>query len=154
MQGESTMKQSRPATNTKPSSAATNADKTEKGERETTLATVAKAQASVKKVKCPFCKEGHFPTGCSSFTGKTFEERLALVKEKRLCQNCLKKGHEVAACYMLRVVVSAENITLCYIVIIPQHQAGRPRMSSQRKPMQKTKLWISIKHCSLPAQIA
>lgn len=48
--------------------------------------------------KCPACNEAHRLFECSSFKAKPSEERIKLVKDKKLCENCLSGGHSAANC--------------------------------------------------------
>ena len=64
-----------------------------------TLATSidAKNDAALDK-KCPCCHKDHLLKECDAFEGKAIEERWQLVKEKRLCHICLRRGHMKAQC--------------------------------------------------------
>ena len=49
-------------------------------------------------LKCPSCSANHWLSCCERFRRLSLEERKALVKDKRLCLNCLNVGHFVRAC--------------------------------------------------------
>ena len=48
--------------------------------------------------KCPVCQEAHTIYACPQFAQKPVEGRLAAVKQKRLCNNCLSPGHLFKNC--------------------------------------------------------
>lgn len=47
---------------------------------------------------CGLCKDRHSIYLCSTFSKMTSADRLAKVKELRLCYNCLASGHSVLSC--------------------------------------------------------
>jgi hypothetical protein len=47
-----------------------------------------------RKVTCHFCDGEHFATNCN----KTTNDRVQIVKQKKLCFNCLSNSHQVALC--------------------------------------------------------
>ncbi|XP_058816835.1 uncharacterized protein LOC131680128 [Topomyia yanbarensis] len=47
---------------------------------------------------CVFCGGNHFSFKCSEFNGLSVSDRLAKVKEKNVCFNCLRRGHHVTDC--------------------------------------------------------
>ena len=49
-------------------------------------------------LRCPNCSEGHYLNQCSSFRGMSVQERLNLVRPKKLCQNCFVPGLLSDAC--------------------------------------------------------
>ena len=55
-------------------------------------------QGSPVTPKCPLCQSNHWLFCCEKFRKQTLEERQRLVKDKRLCNNCLATGHYVRAC--------------------------------------------------------
>ena len=48
--------------------------------------------------KCPLCGSTHWLSQCSDFKRKTLNERLAFVRSKGLCDNCLVPGHRPSSC--------------------------------------------------------
>ena len=50
------------------------------------------------KPQCPLCSDSHWLARCERFRKMALEDRMKFVKEKRLCNNCLTKGHFVNAC--------------------------------------------------------
>jgi len=48
--------------------------------------------------KCACCSESHWVGRCASFTAMPVEERNQLVRQKRLCLNCLAPAHAVKNC--------------------------------------------------------
>ena len=48
--------------------------------------------------QCPLCSDSHYLACCERFRKMSLEDRIKFVKEKRLCNNCLTKGHFVNAC--------------------------------------------------------
>ena len=62
-------------------------------------ATLTKPVFKDKTVKCPLCENlGHVLYRCTAFKGKSINDRQKIVKEARLCFNCLRSGHIVANC--------------------------------------------------------
>lgn len=51
--------------------------------------------------QCSICSADHYITKCSEYTGKSVKDRAELVKQKRLCFNCLGP-HRVADCRSTR----------------------------------------------------
>ena len=49
-------------------------------------------------VKCLLCGSNHWLTRCEVFKGNPFSERLAFVRKKGLCDNCLVPGHMASSC--------------------------------------------------------
>ena len=50
-------------------------------------ATVAKSKSAPS---CPFCQQDHYASNCDIFFRKSQPDRYALVKEHKLCTNCLR----------------------------------------------------------------
>ena len=48
---------------------------------------------------CKACQGDHFILKCQTFKDMTISERLTLVREKRICMNCLKPGHKNTECW-------------------------------------------------------
>ena len=92
IQSDRQQRSSRPPRNSKPISRS----------KLTTLATMT---AEVEGTKggntpslCPLCSIKHKLFRCSVFLGKPLSERRKLVKEKKLCFNCLNSDHMVKKC--------------------------------------------------------
>ena len=47
---------------------------------------------------CVVCKGKHDLKSCPTFLNKSVQERKQVVREGRLCFNCLRKGHRIAEC--------------------------------------------------------
>ncbi|XP_015747596.1 PREDICTED: uncharacterized protein LOC107327368 [Acropora digitifera] len=54
--------------------------------------------ANITEPKCPLCKSNHWLARCREFRGKSLEDRLRIVKDKGLCNNCLTIGHFARRC--------------------------------------------------------
>ncbi|XP_053699167.1 uncharacterized protein LOC128746143 [Sabethes cyaneus] len=54
--------------------------------------------SSEYEVKCDFCSKPHANFTCSEFRSLSIPQRLAKVREKRVCFNCLRKGHQGKNC--------------------------------------------------------
>ena len=54
--------------------------------------------ANTTEPKCPLCKSNHWLARCREFRGKSLEDRLRIVKDKSLCNNCLTIGHFARRC--------------------------------------------------------
>lgn len=48
--------------------------------------------------KCDFCGKGHLNFACPEFKELSVQQRLAKVKERNACFNCLKRGHRGSSC--------------------------------------------------------
>ena len=75
---------------------------------------------ATKLVKCPFCDGEHQLWHCSSFEEFDLEERTKVVKEHRLCFNCLKAGHGVAHCRLIGRSWSGSLLTHQELQSLPQ----------------------------------
>ncbi|XP_033107720.1 uncharacterized protein LOC117109467 [Anneissia japonica] len=51
-----------------------------------------------RKLQCFYCNEEHMLTSCIKFLHMNYDERLKVVKEKRLCYRCLVISHSVHRC--------------------------------------------------------
>ena len=49
-------------------------------------------------VSCWLCNQQHRLIECNKFKNKPIEEKIKIVKEQRLCWNCLSKGHVLKEC--------------------------------------------------------
>ena len=57
-----------------------------------------KEQNSTTKKACPICTEQHYLFRCNEYLNKGTQDRWSIVKEKKLCFNCLKFGHQTVKC--------------------------------------------------------
>ena len=48
--------------------------------------------------RCPMCDSNHWLSQCIDFKRKSVKERIAFVRLKGLCDNCLVYGHRASAC--------------------------------------------------------
>jgi len=48
---------------------------------------------------CPYCSKGYNLWDCSSFARKGLNARLQFMRQKRLCDNCAKRGHVSKFCF-------------------------------------------------------
>ena len=67
----------------------------EKGESSESEKPKQKQKSSLCCVKCG---ENHFLNHCGKFKALSVTERLAFVRSKELCENCLNKGHFAKSC--------------------------------------------------------
>ncbi|XP_062556795.1 uncharacterized protein LOC134221621 [Armigeres subalbatus] len=56
------------------------------------------AALQINENVCPVCEESHHINKCNTLKQMTVPERIAIVKDKQLCFNCLKRGHRVGQC--------------------------------------------------------
>ena len=49
-------------------------------------------------IKCWLCKNEHRLMNCKQFLSKSFTEKKDFINKKRLCFNCLAKGHVLKEC--------------------------------------------------------
>ena len=57
-----------------------------------------KGTDSKKPVSCYYCKKDHILNHCEEFVCRPLSERMAFVKDNRLCFRCLRKGHQSKRC--------------------------------------------------------
>ncbi|XP_058448845.1 uncharacterized protein LOC131428821 [Malaya genurostris] len=71
-----------------------------KGSFDKNLAKVhaAATQPETEGYSCHLCNKTHPTFRCEEFRALTIDERLAKVKELRVCFNCLRKGHRLTEC--------------------------------------------------------
>lgn len=50
------------------------------------------------KIKCGYCNQSHIIYKCQEFAKLSIEERIAIIKNNKLCFNCLRFGHSVSTC--------------------------------------------------------
>ena len=55
-------------------------------------------QHNQSKRKCPLCSSNHWLSQCISVRRNSSSERLAFVRSKELCENCLVRGHKPCSC--------------------------------------------------------
>lgn len=53
---------------------------------------------STFEMTCNICNDRHWTSACSKFLAMSVEERFKVVKEKKLCFNCLNKTHAASQC--------------------------------------------------------
>ncbi|XP_041484654.1 uncharacterized protein LOC121431209 [Lytechinus variegatus] len=68
------------------------------GRMVTSLATEGQSSQGEQMRKCPCCEGQHQLGTCPKFKDKPRRERLRLVREKRLCDNCFKPNHVARVC--------------------------------------------------------
>ena len=74
--------------------------KSKNDKKETNVPRADSENESETKTKyCPHCSEKHYLYKCLEFVNKTVKDRWDIVKEKKLCFNCLRKGHQSAECF-------------------------------------------------------
>ncbi|XP_017881659.1 uncharacterized protein LOC108625850 [Ceratina calcarata] len=56
------------------------------------------AQINVKPPYCCLCKSDHYTQNCEKIVNATMDERERIVKEYKLCLNCLRANHEIQDC--------------------------------------------------------
>ena len=72
-------------------------------EEKFTNSQVRKNQVSVNavdmtKIKCWHCEGNHFIESCTVLKNMPFDERVSIIKGKKLCFRCFDRGHSVANC--------------------------------------------------------
>ena len=60
---------------------------------------------------CPVCNGSHPIEKCNTFIKATIDERLSMIREKRLCIGCFKGGHVFSECRSSQPVMSAARTT-------------------------------------------
>ena len=51
-----------------------------------------------RTLTCFHCEQPHMLTSCDDFLNMTYDERVQVARDKRLCYRCLVKGHSAAKC--------------------------------------------------------
>ncbi|KYN22031.1 hypothetical protein ALC57_05586 [Trachymyrmex cornetzi] len=54
--------------------------------------------AAVPKFKCVYCNDSHHISKCDRFKALSVSDKLAEVRKRQLCINCMRKGHFKQAC--------------------------------------------------------
>eukprot|EP00105_Crassostrea_gigas_P030558 XP_011452910.1 PREDICTED: uncharacterized protein LOC105346133 [Crassostrea gigas] len=83
---------------------------------------------------CLFCNENHSPTTCHII--QDCEARISIIKEKRVCFNCLEK-HKVINCqsrFKCRICKKTHHTSICY-----KSQFLKPPSKSSVKNSERTK---------------
>lgn len=85
------------------------------------------------KTPCMLCqKNGHKLHSCTQ--GKSLEERMKYIKEKKLCYGCLKPGHSAKNCLYRLVCEVCRKKLVC--TISPMTIANWPQTSHKVRPIQ------------------
>ncbi|KAI8440876.1 hypothetical protein MSG28_009178 [Choristoneura fumiferana] len=53
---------------------------------------------TLNKYICPLCKQNHRIYRCDQFLGQSVNERADSVRKLKLCENCLRPGHQARVC--------------------------------------------------------
>lgn len=69
----------------------------------------ARAYTSTMKQACAVCGQNHHLSYCPTFNRIGTTERIEVIKEKRLCFNCLKPSHTVQGCPSKRLCESCKG---------------------------------------------
>jgi len=72
------------------------------GKENTSAKTIDKGERQQRK-PCWLCREDHSIFTCTDFKKKSVEDRRKFAAEKRLCFNCLNRGHTAEECRIARV---------------------------------------------------
>lgn len=56
-------------------------------------------QTQTQVTKCWLCEKEHVLANCREFEKRTYEDRMKFVRNKRLCDNCFKRGHKAREWY-------------------------------------------------------
>ncbi|KAI2797020.1 hypothetical protein BLOT_015072 [Blomia tropicalis] len=65
----------------------------------------SRIESSSASRECYLCSEGHFAVDCTA--PLSVEEKKRIVREKRLCTNCLRPGHGAARCFKKDRIICA-----------------------------------------------
>ena len=72
---------------------------------------------------CPCCSERHLLWDCSTFARKSLHARLQFMREKRMCDNCAKRGHTSKFCYG-KSRCTKSNCTLKHHTLLRREPSG------------------------------
>ena len=53
---------------------------------------------STTRIKCHICSENHMLEACSKLAMKNYTDKIAFLRQNRLCDNCFKEGHVARFC--------------------------------------------------------
>ena len=79
--------------------------------------------SSSNQEPCPCCPKRHLLWDCSTFARKSLNARLQFMREKRLCDNCAKRGHISKFCYG-KSRCTKSNCTLEHHTLVHQEPSG------------------------------
>ena len=63
-----------------------------------TFGTLGAFDSQTNKIRCWLCNQNHKISECTQLTALPVDDRLKLVKENRLCFNCLSNSHMIKEC--------------------------------------------------------
>ena len=128
--------------------------KVTKFSRHLTLVSGAKNQQSLNN-ECAFCLSNHSLWDCSEFRRNLVHERLQFMRQKRLCDDCGKRGHVAKYCFSRPACgwsVATGN-TIVYFIVLdeknPQHHVvpipvQNPLQTLLHKPLNQLRLQLRI----------
>jgi hypothetical protein len=90
---------------------------------------------------CEVCKDSHTVSQCSVFKQLSNNEKYNIVKDNRLCINCLGKEHMIKNCQSHGCKICGKwHHTLIHIQrdALKEHAAGGQDLSQQQETVQAT----------------
>jgi hypothetical protein len=85
------------------------------------------------KTECPFCGGWHSLTKCKVFEKKPYVEKMKIVRQAKLCDNCFTAGHMAKGC----MKGSSCEVTGCnrkHLTLLPPPRQEDPKRRAERDP--------------------
>ncbi|XP_033121388.1 uncharacterized protein LOC117120473 [Anneissia japonica] len=110
----------------------------QQGQKGAVYAQQGKPNSAPNSPTCPLCSHGHFLPRCETFKKMSLGGRLNVIKEKRLCRNCLTPGHFASTCSKNSFckLFSDKHSTFLH----PTKSATTPANAAVKSPEAKDKL--------------
>ena len=98
------------------------------------------------KLKCTLCENKHLFYKCDKYEKMTGTERMKLVKEEKLCFNCLKRNHNADKCTSKNAFIQVvQNIIIIHYMTTSRKKLMRLMRRTQRYAYLKLQ---NTKQCS------
>ncbi|CAB3995709.1 nek6 si:ch211- NIMA (never in mitosis gene a)-related kinase 6 [Paramuricea clavata] len=119
--------------------------------RATTLATankeVPRESGKTATSRCLLCSHDHELSRCDEFKKKSYEERVQIIRSKRICNNCFKSGHFARSCLEKKLCELLECRRKHHTLLHPPNPG--PETSSQKNQMVQVDVGSSAGVCSM-----
>ncbi|XP_033118507.1 uncharacterized protein LOC117118111 [Anneissia japonica] len=110
----------------------------QQGQKGTVYAQQGKPNSAPNSPTCPLCSHGHFLPRCETFKKMSLGGRLNVIKDKRLCRNCLTPG--ISLQLALKTVSASFVHDKHSTFLHPTKSATTPANAEVKSPEAKDKL--------------